>query len=301
MPSLICKSAGMLEAARRMERATATDSPVLIWGEKGTGKKTIAEMIHRRSQRAHCPLITVHTVDRGETRLNNGRFRSSSQLGDLAAAAGGTLLIDEIAGLSRTEQARLLALAERHQTSGAPRLGDAVSDFRLMATTRHELSQSIGQGMVREDLFYRLTVISIRLPALRHRKDDIPDLVYDVLAERCAAYGKPVPSVEPDLMQSLLHHPWPGNVGQLRATLDTMVAAEDTPVLKLNHLCELLPEVEDNLSGSHTSNRLATLSELERAAVMRALKVHQGNRTRAAKSLNISVRTLQRKLKNWGI
>ncbi|MFW6170220.1 MAG: sigma 54-interacting transcriptional regulator [Planctomycetota bacterium] len=301
MPSLICKSVGMLEVARRIERATASDCPVLILGEKGTGKKTVAETIHRKSRRAHCPLITVYTLAPGETSRDTSPRGPSSQLGDLAAAAGGTLLIDEIAGLSHTEQAKLLAIAERQHTPGRPHSSEALNDFRLMATTRHELSESIGQGMVREDLFYRLTVISIRLPALRHRKDDIPDLVHDLLAEHCAAFGKPVPSVEPELMQSLVHHPWPGNVRQLRATLDTMVDTENLPVLKLSHLYGLLPEIEDDLNGPHASNRLATLSELERAAVMRALKVHQGNRTRAAKSLNISVRTLQRKLKGWGI
>lgn len=299
--SLICKSVAMQEVARRMERAADADSPVLIWGEEGTGKKLVAETIHRNSRRGHKPLVMIDAEESSNETLNEECFGSADDEGKMAAAAGSTLLIDEITGLPRTAQARLLAAAERRHSSALTDSGEHTVDFRLMATTRHDLSQSMGCGVVREDLLYRLTVITIRLPALRHRREDIPHLVYELLAERCAHHHNPVPAVEPELMEYLVDHPWPGNVSQLRACLDTMTAAQDVSILKFDHLRTLLPELGQPPKDFSSPERIATLPDLERAAVIRALKLHNGNRTRAAKALSISVRTLQRKLKHWGM
>jgi len=299
--SLVCKSGAMLEVARRIERAARADSPVLISGEEGTGKKLIAETIHRKSRRGNRALIVIHTRESSTEKLNEEWFGSAADPGQLAAAAGSTLLIDEITGLPRIAQARLLAAAERRHSATLKNSDEHAVDFRLMATTCHDLSESMSHGAVREDLLYQLSVITIRAPSLRHRKEDIPHLVYDLMAPRCADQHRPVPSVEPDLMKYLVDHTWPGNVTQLRACLDTMVTVENTSVLKLEHLRALLPELEKSPSDFNSPQGIATLPELERAAVMRALKLHDGNRTRAAKSLSISVRTLQRKLKNWGL
>ena len=288
----------MLEAARRIERAGRADSPVLIWGEDGTGKKLVAETIHRRSRRADAPLVVLATEKcRGQS-AEDELFGTAEQPGRLAAAAGGTLLIDEITGLSPTGQAKLLDAAEgRYLAELQDSAGQSI-DSRLMVTTRHEIAESVKRGALREDLYYRLAVVTIRIPPLRQRKEDIPGLVEQMLNEICAAGDRPVPAVAPELMQYLIERPWHGNGQELRDCLDAILAEGDADVLTMNQL----PPWAHRGGGPGNANQerqIDTLAELERAAVMQALKVHQGNRTQAARTLGISVRTLQRKLRQW--
>jgi DNA-binding NtrC family response regulator len=219
--------------------------------------------------------------------------------GHVDSAHGGTLLIEDLTGLPPTCQAKLLQAVEGRHDAASAHAEQQRTDFRLMATTRHEPAQSVDRGSVREDLYYRLAVVCIRVPPLRERREDIPGLVRQFLAERCEARGIAVPPVEPELMRHLVEQPWPGNVAQLRACLATIVLPEDAEMLGLNHLRATLRDDEEHSSGSSPERRIDTLAELERAAVMRALKICQGNRTQAAKALGISVRTLQRKLRQW--
>lgn len=301
MRSLICKSSAMLEVARRIERAAQADSPVLIWGEKGTGKKLVAELIHRQSRRGRAPLVVFSAADAAGRSAEEALFGTSEQPGALATAAGGTLLIDEIIGLPRAAQAKLLEAAERWHRAGLRNSDPRRIGFRLMATTRYSLSESVQRRALREDLSYRLAVVTIRVPSLRERKDDIPSLVRHILAECCAAHGRPVPSVERELMRYLVAHSWPANVGGLRDSLNKMVLAEDADVLTVDHLRGGFFDGRSAPANSPSPERIETLADLERAAVMRALKARQGNRTQAAKALGISVRTLQRKLKHWDV
>lgn len=291
----------MLDVVWRIRHAAQVDSPVLIWGEKGAGKKLVAEMIHRQSRRGRGPLVTVRTEGMAGPQLDEAIFGTSSQPGALITVKGGTLLIDGILGLSETAQAKLLQAAEggdlgrRTNGTGQP------TDFRLMATSRRELSASVERGTFREDLYYRLSVVTIYVPSFRERKEDIPLLVQQMLGELCAARGRPVPGVEPELMQWLAERPWPGNGCELRDCLAAMLGAEETVVLGLRHLP---PAAVDQAGGGHPASqfgRIDTLAEVERTAITWALEVHQGNRTEAAKSLGISVRTLQRKLRQWGV
>jgi DNA-binding NtrC family response regulator len=174
-------------------------------------------------------------------------------------------------------------------------------DFRLMATTRYEIADSVARGTVREDLYYRLAVVTIRVPPLREREDDIPFLVEQMLGGLCAACDKPVPTVDPELMQYLVERPWPGNGRELRDCLDSMLAEGAPDVLKRSHFPPRLTHHAGDSDHASREGHVDTLADLERTAVIQSLKVHQGNRTQAARSLGISVRTLQRKLRQWAV
>ena len=174
-------------------------------------------------------------------------------------------------------------------------------DFRLIATTRHEIAESVAQGVLREDLYYRLAVVTIRIPPLRERQEDIPELVAHILNEMCAARDKPVPALDPELMQHLVERPWHGNGQELRDCLHALLGVGGSNVLSMSHLPPLWANRAGGSDHASRGRHIDTLAELERAAVMHALKVHQGNRTQAAKSLGISVRTLQRKLRHWRV
>ena len=291
----------MLEAARRIERAAQADSPVLIWGEDGTGKKLVAETIHRRSRRRDGPLVMFATEKCNGRSAEDELFGTSEQPGRLAAVVGGTLLIDEITGLPPTGQAKLLDAAEGRYVAELKEFAEQPIDFRPMATTRYDIAESVQRGTVRKDLYYRLAVITIRTPPLRERKEDIPGLIEQMLNEMCTARDKPAPAVDPELMQHMIERPWHGNGHELHGCLEAMLAEGDSAVLRMG---DFPPQLAHHAGGSEYANReghIDTLAELERAAVIQALKVHQGNRTQAAKSLGISVRTLQRKLRHWHV
>jgi len=291
----------MKEVARRIERAACADSPVLIQGDKGVGKKLVAQAIHLRSQRSDGPLIVVSTEDGEVESIELELFGTGVTPGSLARASGGTLLIDEITEVPPVTQAKLLDAVEGRLVNKPDDPAGQPLDFRFMATTRHSVLRSIEQGALREDLFYRLSVVTISVPSLQDRKEDFPELVEQILGEICAAHDKPVPSVEPKLMDYLVERSWPGNAAELKQWLTRMVRGEETGRLETIGGDNPASFSKDDGTETLTASRIDTLAEIERAAVKRALQAHDGNRTQAAKALGISVRTLQRKLKHWGV
>jgi DNA-binding NtrC family response regulator len=299
----------MIKVRDRIRRAALVDSPVFIWGEAGTGKTDVAQTIHQQSRRADGPFIIMRPDAlraggvRAEAADAGGQSAEpaiSTYGSRLKAARGGTLLIDEITRLSRTWQAKLLEAAEGRPRAVPRDPEPKPGDFRVMATSRHEPSESMDRGLVREDLYYRLAVVTIRVPSLRERKEDIVPLVEGILAEICADRDRPVPTVAPDLMEYLEEKPWPGNISQLRECLEKVVGGSDAAVLGLNDFWAVHSPPENDSPHAASAERIDTLAELEREAVMRALKVCHSNRTQAARMLGISVRTLQRKLRQWG-
>lgn len=305
---LLGKSPAILEVTDKIRRAAKVDSPVLIWGEEGAGKSQVAQEIHLGSRRAERPFVVVKAEDLSDVLTGGGVFGSSKLLAEPGAAEyggtfesvqGGTLVITELSELTQICQAQLLETVENRQPPGLGFSANQEGDFRLMATTRHDPSDCVDRGDVREDLYYRLAVVTIRVPPLRERREDIPALVRQSLADLCTAHSRKVPAVSPELMRLLTAHPWPGNVRQLRDCLDAVVRTEDAELLETNHVLALLSNPQRDSIDSPPRQCIDTLAELERAAVMRALKVYHGNRTQAAKGLGISVRTLQRKLRLW--
>lgn len=297
----------MHDACELVRRASLVDSTVLLTGESGTGKELFAEAIHRSSPRRDDPFITVNMAAVPESLVESELFghvkgsftgASGSRIGKFEAAHGGTLFIDEIGDFAGPSQAKLLRVLESHCITPVGGNEERAIDVRVVAATSRKLDEMVARGRFRADLYYRLNVIHIRIPPLRERRDGIPLLIDHFLNEIGRTIGRPVPDIEPDLLDKLINHEWPGNVRQLKNCLESMFVLSDRSNLRLEDLPESITKVKP-ASATDVINDMP-LYDLERAAIHRALQNHDGNRTHAAKALRISVRTLQRKLKEFG-
>ena len=305
--AIIARSDCMMNVFDQTYRAAQTDSTVLVIGESGTGKELIAEAIHRNSPRETEPFVTVNMAAIPEGLIESELFghvkgaftgASSDRLGCFQTANKGTLFIDEIGDFQLASQAKLLRALENDIVSPVGSDREEEVDVRVVAATSRDLHEMLREESFREDLYYRLNVVTIQLPPLRERREDISLLIHAFLTEFCEHQGRPLLKVDSELMQFLESFDWPGNVRQLRNCVESMVVMAQRDVLPLDdlptHLEPPTPDGEDIHVPKDT-----TLDELEREAIRQALERYQGNRTRAAQSLGISVRTLQRRLKDW--
>jgi transcriptional regulator with PAS, ATPase and Fis domain len=222
---------------------------------------------------------------------------ASARAGRFEAAHGGTLFIDEIGDLRLTSQAKLLRVLENRKITPVGGNEWREVDVRVVAATNKRLESMVADGSFREDLYYRLNVVMIPLPPLRDRRDDIPLLVRHFLAELSQTYDRAPPEMESDLEDYLVTYDWPGNVRQLRNCIESMMVLADSRSLTLDDLPAMARDNHTRPEASLEIPSEMTLEDLEQAAIDQALRRFDGNRTRAAKSLGISVRTLQRKLK----
>ena len=305
--ALVAASEAMQRVQHQIQRAAESESPVLVTGEVGTAKRQIAEAIHRQSRRRAKPMLIVNVATLAAAALERRLFGSGSgevgdaeaqRPGDFVAAAGGTLLIEEVSSLPKTTQSKVLWAIEKQRITPVGEDRDIPVDVRLIASTSRDLEELVAQDRFRAELYYRLNVIPIHVPPLRQRREDIPILVRHYLDEICAAEKLPPVSPEPELMRMLEDYHWPGNLRQLRDCLRSMVLlsrAEQMPAGEIRWGAGGVQHGEERpLARPHKR-----LAELERIAMVEALERHGGNRTSAAESLGISVRTLQRKLKKW--
>lgn len=306
---IIGQSKSMLRTFDNARRAAVTDSTVLITGESGTGKELIAAAIHQNSLRKDGPFVTVNMAAIPEHLAESelfghvkGAFTGAleSRIGRFEAANGGTIFVDEIGDLKLETQAKLLRVLENRTVTPVGSNDDREVNVRVLAATSRNLEHLVKDGEFREDLYYRLNVINLHLPALRERREDIPLLINAFLHDICQHLNRPPVELDADLRHYLETHDWPGNVRQLRNCLESMVVLAHDNRLTM----EDVPAILENghLAADHVVIPPGTkLDQLEREAVEQALEQHDGNRTHAARSLGISVRTLQRKLKAWGL
>ncbi len=305
--NLIAPSKVMQGVLDQTWRAAQTDSTVLIVGESGTGKELIAEAVHRNSPRSSGPFVTVNMAAIPEHLVESELFghvrgaftgATADREGRFQAANGGTLFIDEVGDFHPASQAKLLRVLENNAVCPVGSNKEEVVDVRVVAATSRELFEMLGTGEFREDLFYRLNVITLQLPPLRERREDIRPLVQAFLTEFCEQVGRPLLSIAPELMRYLESFDWPGNVRQLRNCIESMVVMAEHDVLPLDglppHVENSAPENDDLYVPKDM-----TLEEIERESIKQALTRYQGNRTHAADSLGISVRTLQRRIREW--
>jgi DNA-binding NtrC family response regulator len=301
LAAIVGQSAAVNSIRQNIRRAAATNSTVLIMGESGTGKELVARAIHASSPRAGAPLIVINMAAVPETLVESelfgharGAFTSAVQqrMGRFEQADHGTLFIDEIGDFPLHMQPKLLRVVEDGLVSPLGSEAEIHVDVRLVAATSRPLVKLVRNGEFREDLYYRLNVIAIELPPLRQRREDIAPLVQHFLRQFAKNPAMDERTVSPELQQRLETLPWPGNIRQLRNCLERMCVMCSEAELTLADLPSEFVGEEPVAAGD--------LRALERSAILDTLRRFDGNRTRAAESLGISVRTLQRRLRDWG-
>jgi two-component system response regulator HydG len=307
---LIYVSRKMAAVCDLIATVARSDATILIQGETGTGKELVARAIHQHAGRGSHPLITVCCAAIPETLLETelfghekGAFTGAirERRGRFELAHGGTLFLDEVADLGPAVQAKLLRVLQEKEFERVGGVRTIKVDVRLISATRKRLEDEVLAGRMREDLFYRLKVITVRLPALRERKEDVLPLAEHFLQKYSQALGKPVAGVSPDATRYLLGHAWPGNVRELEATIQRAVTLTKHPVLRLQDVCpdESPADVGPEEEAPHHLND--AVREAERRYLQQVLESVGGQRMRAAQILGISRKTLWKKLKTLGL
>lgn len=312
--NIIGQAPAMQEVFETLQAVAPSKTTVLITGESGTGKELVAKAIHQNSPRARGPMVTVNCAALPATLLESELFGAERgaytgaherRIGRIEQAQGGTLFLDEIGEIDATTQVKLLRfLGERT----FERLGSSktlTADVRLVTATNKNLKSLVKEGRFREDLYYRLAVVEIHLPPLRERAVDIPALASAFLKEFAADNGKPVQSMSTDAMELLLKYHWPGNVRELRAALEHAVVLCRGDQITPRDLPPSVRTPQADYTEANTREQLATgrlsMKEAEKQLLIHALQETNGNRTEAAKKLNISRRTLHRRLHEFGL
>ncbi len=310
--------AGNSEAMRQIfslvEQVAPSKAAVLITGESGTGKELVARALHSHSARANGPFVALNCAAMPESLIESelfghekGSFTGAVErrAGCFELAEGGTLLLDEIGDMPLNTQAKLLRVLE---DSRVRRLGgrtEMLVDVRVVASTNKDLGEAIKQNQFREDLYYRLNVFEIQLPALRQRLEDVPVLARALLEELNRKHATQVTEISGEAMELLKAHRWPGNVREMRNALERAVILAGEGTVEARHLPRTVAparEVE-RAAGANPDVLVLTvgtsIDDAERALVRRTLILTKGNKTRAAEVLGISLKTLFNKLKGY--
>src|SRR5690348_191060 len=314
---IIGKSAAMVEVYKTVARAASTKSTVLILGESGTGKELIARAIHEHSPRASQPFVAVDCGALTETLLETelfGHLRGSftgavaDKKGVFEEAQGGTCFLDEIGGISLNMQARLMRVLQEHEIRRVGGKEWLPVDVRVLAATNQDLSEAVAKGQFRQDLYYRLDVVTVQLPPLRQRADDIPLLAYHFLRYYSQDGGKPVAALSEKAMELLSAYHWPGNIRELEHAIEQAVALSYHPVLTPEDLpAEVREQKANRFPAAAASTALfnfpdtPSLEEVKKRYVRHVLQLAEGNVSATARILNVDRRSLYRMLARYKI
>ena len=308
LDQIVGQSKQMKDVYAKIQRAAMVDSTVLILGECGTGKELVAQALHHNSPRKKGPFVAVNCAAVPATLVESelfghvkGAFTGATdrRVGRFEQADGGTLFIDEIGDFELGLQAKLLSVLETLTLTPVGGYEDKKVNVRVLAATSRDVVKMVQEGKFREDLYYRLNVVTIQLPGLRDRPDDIPLLIEHFLKDISEQKHTPPKRMDQAVLRRFLSYRWPGNVRELRNTLESMMVLSDGELLTE---ADLPPRLTEGSTGMMPSKELPsgiTMEELEKLAITKALEQCGGKRTRAAESLGISVRTLQRKLRQY--
>jgi DNA-binding NtrC family response regulator len=310
--SIIGQSAAMEHLFEQMKVVAPTRSNVLVVGESGTGKELVASALHHNSPRAderflalNCGAIPSDILESELFGHERGSFTGAvgRKIGKFELAHKGTLFLDEISELYPELQVKLLRVLEERQIMRVGS-GELIPvDFRLIAATNRDLEKEVEEGRFREDLYYRLKVVTLRIPPLRERQGDIPLLLEHYLKLACEEHGRPPLRFSTEALEALNRFAWPGNVRQLKNVVESVVIFQRDEVIGT---LALPPEVREAtmVSGHHAPvqnlvGQPRTMEEIERQAILETLQRTGGHRSEAARLLGIGLRTLQRKLKDF--
>ena len=306
--ALIGKSPQIVEVYKTVARATLSPSYVLIVGESGTGKELVARAIHEYSPRAGKPFVAVNCGALAETLLESELFghvkgaftgAMSNKTGLVEEARGGTLFLDEIGDVSPGLQVKLLRVIQEGELKPVGSTETRIADARVIAATHRDLEASVAEGKFREDLYYRLKVVLIRLPPLRERMSDLSDLVEFFLRRFADKIGRPVSHVSDEAMRLLHEYRWPGNVRELEHAIERAITMTRTSVLYPE---DFPPEIRVGASGREgAAGDTGSLEAVEKSHIRKVLEDTAYNQSRAAEILGIDRKTLYRKAKRYGI
>ncbi len=309
--AIVGQSAAMEQLFQQMRQVAPSRASVLILGESGTGKELVAKALHQASDRRqerflalNCGAIPNEILESELFGHEKGSFTGAvgRKIGKFELAARGTLLLDEISELIPELQVKLLRVLEERQIMrvGGSRMLDV--DFRLLAATNRNLEEAVEQGVFREDLYYRLKVVTLRIPPLRDRLDDLPLLADHFLREFAAREGKPEMQLSGRALSCLAQNRWQGNVRELRNVLETVAVFHGGGRIEVGDLPEEIRQAAEAPAEAAVQTSFGeprTMAEIERHAILQTLDRTGGKRAEAARLLGIGVRTLQRKLKDY--
>ncbi len=307
---IIYKSPQMLELINMASRVAASRASVLIQGESGTGKELLARLIHQLSPRVQKPIIVVNCGALQENLLESELFghekgaytgASSRRIGRFEEADGGTLFLDEIGELSPAIQVKLLRFLQEREIS---RLGSNVNipvDVRIISATNRDLDSQVKEGVFREDLFYRLKVVTMSLPPLRDRKEDLPALIDHFMDKFAKENAKDIKGITAEARDLLLKYDYPGNVRELVNIMERAVVIARDEYITVNDIPFKSDDLEDPSKKESSGSLRESLEELEKRLITEAMNKTGDNQTRAAEMLGMSERMLRYKLKKYDL
>ena len=304
---MIGSSEAALELFRKVKEVAEVESPVLISGESGTGKELIARAIHKESQRAGQPFLAVNCGALSETLLESELFGHEQgaftgavnrHIGVFEQADNGTILLDEIGEISPAMQVKLLRVLQYQTFQRVGGTQEITTDVRVIAATNRELKQAVREDRFREDLYYRVNVLPIHVPPLRHRQEDIPELVKHISRRKAKTHGKPVPTWRGDAMEKIRNYSWPGNIRELENFLERLLIFHPKEEIAADDIYfDEMATPEDSPKGSLNE----VLEQTEYRMIVEALQQSGGVKQRAARQLGINTSTLYYKMEKYGI
>ncbi len=300
---LVGESQAMKQVFREVGKAAPTAATVLISGESGTGKELIARAIHYHSPRAAAPFVPVNCAAIPESLLESELFgyvkgaftgATDTRAGFFQTADGGTIFLDEVSATTPSTQVKLLRVLQEREVTMLGSARPRKVDIRIVAATNKDLQALVKNGLFREDLFFRLNVVTIALPPLRDRVDDVPLLIHHFARRFTREIGRPEPHFSDDALQVLRRYHWPGNVRELENVIQRLVVMMEGDMIDVADLPSLM-----RFSALQTSGLDRTLAEVEAEYIKNVLASVDGNRTRAAQILGIDRKTLREKLQHY--
>jgi len=307
---LIGASQSLERIIKHARTVAATSATVLIIGENGTGKELLARAIHEESPRATGPFVGVSCAALPETLIESelfghekGSFTTATQArkGRFELADGGTLFLDEIADLTLTVQVKLLRVLQERSFERVGGTKTLHVDIRLIAASNSDLEQEVAAGRFRRDLFHRLNVVPLVLPTLRARREDVPVLAIHFAEKAAEKYMRPVPVIDPLLMEALREYEWPGNVRELENVMERLVVLTNGPTIDLEFLPENMLRALPGANLADEATLEGAVAALKRRMIVKALESSAGNKVAAAKQLGISRSYLHRLISEFGL